>query len=207
MTLSFFRVFRVFRGPHVFKGREMLEGERIVLRHIKEDDIDTLFDLTRQYPDMDKLFPMSLLSELIVTKHFEHDDPAKESNACLLITDKTGDIIGSIAYFKEHPYAGDVELAYHIFRPAHRKKGFMSEALHLITAYLFETKNIPIIRINLEKGNTGSRKTAEKCGFTFDGAIKNPPRSGDALLDIETFSLLREKWKNFLGKKSLKKKV
>ena len=78
----------------------MLEGDRIVLRTIKKDDIDTIFDLTRQYPDIDKLFPMSLLSELIVTKHFEPGDPGKESNACLLITLKPGDIIGSIAYFK-----------------------------------------------------------------------------------------------------------
>lgn len=172
----------------------MLEGERIVLRNIKKDDIDTIFDLTRQYPDMDKLFPMSLLSELILTKHFEPGDPAKEPNACLLIIDKQGNIIGSIAYFKGDRDVEGVELAYHIFRPALRGKGFMSEALRLITAYLFDTKNISRIQINLKKGNTGSRKVAEKCGFTFDGTMRKAPRSGDTPVDIEMFSLRRKEW-------------
>lgn len=193
----------------------MLEGERIVLRHIKKEDIDTLFDLTRQYPDMDKLFPMTLLSELIVSKHFDPGDtgePAAPGNgppeACLLITDKTGTIIGSIAYFKGQRYTGGVELAYHIFRPAHRGKGYMSEALGLITDYLFETHDIPHIQINLKKGNIASRKTAEKCGFTFDGVLRMDPRSGEGVeigeipVDIEMFSLLWEEWK-----KSLKKKI
>lgn len=192
----------------------MPAGDRIVLRAIKKDDIDTLFDLTRQYPDIDKHFPMSLLSELIVSKHFEPGDPGNESNACLLICLKPGDIIGSIAYFNVgrnpkpfarqppfpcsnvirngHRYVEGVELAYHIFRPAHRGKGYMSEALGLMTAFLFETKNIPRIQINLEKGNIGSRKVAEKCGFTFDGTIRKAPRPGETLVDIEMFSLLRE---------------
>jgi len=173
----------------------MLEGERIVLRHIKKDDIDTLFDLTRQYPDMDKSFPMSLLSELIVTKHFDPGAAGGDSpGQCLLITDKPGNIIGSIAYFTPLPDPGGVELAYHIFRPAHRGKGFMAEALRLLTAYLFDTENISRIQINLEKGNTGSRKVAEKCGFTFDGTMRKAPRAGDTPVDIEMFSLRREVW-------------
>ncbi|MCP5101992.1 MAG: GNAT family N-acetyltransferase, partial [bacterium] len=117
----------------------MLQGERIALRTITKDDIDTVFELTRQYPDMDDLFPMSLLSELIVRKHFEPGESPESAGEnpgrCLLITDKTGTIIGSIAYFKGPRYVAGLELAYHIFRPVNRGKGYMGEALRLLAAY------------------------------------------------------------------------
>ncbi len=175
--------------------RPMLEGERIVLRTIKTDDIDTIFELTRKYPDMGDIFPVSLLHELIVKKHFEPGDSSGEdSEACLLITDKSGTIMGSIAYIKGLRYVEGLELAYHIFRPIHRGKGYMSEALQVLMAYLFVVKKIPRLQINLEKGNTGSRKVAEKCGFTYDGTMRKALLSKGKWKDIEMFSLLREEW-------------
>lgn len=175
----------------------MLEGERIVLRTIKKDDIDTIFDLTRKYPDMGDIFPVSLLHELIVKKHFEPgDSPGEDPEGCLLIIDKSDAVIGSIAYFKGLRYVEGLELAYHIFRPVHRGKGAMSEALRLLVAHLFETKKIPRLQINLKKGNNSSRKVAEKCGFTYDGTMRKALLSGDKWEDIEMFSLLREEWEN-----------
>jgi RimJ/RimL family protein N-acetyltransferase len=175
--------------------RPMLEGERIVLRTIKTDDIDTIFELTRKYPDMGDIFPVSLLHELIVEKHFEPGDSSGEdSEACLLITDKSGTIMGSIAYMKGLRYIEGLELAYHIFRPIYRAKGYMSEALQVLMNYLFVVKKIPRLQINLEKGNTGSRKVAEKCGFTYDGAMRKALLSKGKWKDIEMFSLLREEW-------------
>jgi len=175
----------------------MLEGERIILRTIKADDIDTIFELTHTYPDMGDIFPVSLLHELIVKKHFDSGDtPGEDSEACLLITDKSGAIMGSIAYMKGLRYVEGLELAYHIFRPVHRGKGYMSEALRVLMNHLFTEKKIPRLQINLEKGNTGSRKVAEKCGFTYDGTMKKALLSKGKWKDIEMFSLLKEEWEN-----------
>lgn len=170
------------------------EGERVVLKNIEKDDIDIFFDLARQFPDMDKLFPMSLISELVIRKHFESgDSPEDAPEACLLITDKEGNMIGCIAYFNgERCDMESPELAYHIFRPVHRGKGYMTEALRLLTAYLTETRNFPHLRINILKGNTASRKVAEKCGFTFDGTVRRAPFPGDNPEEIEMFSSGKE---------------
>ena len=179
------------------KRRPMLKGKRIVLRPIKTDDIDTIFELTRKYPDIGDIFPVSLLHELIVKKHFDPgDSPGEDAEACLLITGKSGTIMGSIAYMKGLRYVEGLELAYHIFRPAHRGKGYMSEALQVLMTHLFVVKKIPRLQINLEKGNTGSRKAAEKCGFTYDGTMRNALLSKGKWKDIEMFSLLREEWEN-----------
>lgn len=175
----------------------MLEGERIVLRPIKKDDIDTIFDLTRKYPDMGDIFPVTLLHELIVKKHFEPgDSPGEDPEGCLLIIDKSDAVLGSIAYFKGLCYVEGLELAYHIFRPVHRGKGTMSEALRLLVAHLFEIKKVPRLQINLKKGDFSSRKVAEKCGFNYDGTMRKALLSKGKWKDIEMFSLVREEWEN-----------
>jgi ribosomal-protein-alanine N-acetyltransferase len=172
----------------------LLEGERIVLKNIEKDDIDRIFDLVRKYPDIDKFFPMSLISEMVIKTHFEAGDSTGNINdICLLISDKQGNIIGSIAYFKGWQCdKNSQELAYHIFRPVHRGKGYMTEALCLLTTYLFETVKIPRLQINIIKGNITSRKVAEKCGFTFDGTVRRAPQPGEKPEVIEMFSLVRE---------------
>ena len=175
----------------------LLEGERIVLKNIEKDDIDRVFDLVRQYPDIDKLFPMSLISEMVIKTHFDAGDFTENNNdVCLLISDKQGNIIGSIAYFKgKQCDKNSLELAYHIFRPVHRGKGYMTETLCLLTTYLFETVKIPRLQINIIKGNISSRKVAEKCGFTFDGTVHLSPQPGDKPEEVEMFSLLRDEYR------------
>ena len=185
----------------------VIESKHIILRPIRAGDLDTIIELTRQYPDMDDHFPMSLLTELIVKKHFEPDGPvdpvdpvepvnpgsgqageeaASIENGCFLITDKAGEILGCIAYFKipQHEHEPGLELAYHIFRPAHRGKGIMSEALRLTAVYLFETGNVPRLQIRIVQDNHDSRRVAEACGFAHEGQAEG----------IDTFTLLREQW-------------
>jgi RimJ/RimL family protein N-acetyltransferase len=170
----------------------MLEGEHIILRKIKKNDVDTIFELTHKYRDMPDTFPQSLLHELIYVKHFGYGHTDENSEECLLITDKKDNIMGCIACFKGLRYVEGLELTYHIFRPVHRGKGYAKEALELMIKYLLETKKIPRLQINTESDNTPGRKTAEACGFTYEGTMKKAILTNDGKWkDLAMFSLFR----------------
>lgn len=174
---------------------EKLEGQRIIMRPLKTDDLDAVFRLMHEYPDIDEMFPLTLVSELIIKRHFEMEDtPASDTESCLLILDKEGNILGNIAVFKGARYVEGFEVGFHIFRPALRGKGYMTEALQVLMNYLFTKKRVLRLQLNVHKGNIGSRRVAEKCGFTYDGIMRSAILSGDQWFDLEMFSLLREEW-------------
>ncbi|MCP4217650.1 MAG: GNAT family N-acetyltransferase [bacterium] len=179
----------------------MLVGKHIELRSIRRDDLDTVIDLINECPDMDGAFPISFLTPLIEKKYFDLEvAPGEGAEDCLLITCKAeqcgepGSIIGCIAYFKGIRYVEGWELTYHIFRPTHRGKGYASEALRLICRFLFTVSNTPRLQVNLDKVNTGSRKVAEKCGFTYEGTLRQAVLINGRPEDLEMFSMLRKEF-------------
>ncbi len=169
------------------------------MRPVGKDDIDTIIKLTKEHPDMDKSFPLALLMPLVERKYFDVSVRADESQeACYLITAVEGEwpqsLLGSIAYFKNFRYVEGYEVAYHIFRPGQRGKGYGTRALTMVMDHLFGHKQCPRLQLNMEKDNAGSRKVAEKCGFKFEGTMRKAVRSDDILKDINLYSLLREEW-------------
>ncbi len=52
-------------------------------------------------------------------------------------------------------------------------KGFMTEAVHTITQFAFETLKAKRVEIRCDSRNTRSRKVAERSGFTLEGILKN----------------------------------
>ncbi len=190
----------MLRGNAGIKEFCMLKGERIILRPVNEADLDSLFELTRQYPDMGSHFSFSLLSQLVEKNYFEPQDPSPETpEGSLMITDLSGGLLGSIAYFKGLRYARGYELAFHIFRTRHRGKGYMTEALHLLVDYLFGVKKTPRLQLNFEKENGATQKVAEKCGFTYEGTMRQAVLTGEDergdVQDLVLYSLLRREWK------------
>ena len=84
------------------------------------------------------------------------------------------------------------EVGYAIYRPADRGKGYMTEALHIFAAYLFEVKEIPRLELAILPGNDASRRVAEKCGFKLDGVMRKQYFCQGQYHDLQVWSLLRE---------------
>lgn len=102
------------------------------------------------------------------------------------------DYIGELLYFKGLDYQDGVEIGYEIFDASHYGKGYMTEALSLFCAWMFAVRPINRVQVNLMKGNTGSRRVAEKCGFVHEGTMRAATFHRGKYHDLELFSLLRE---------------
>ena len=170
----------------------MLVGGKVVLRTVKASDLNTLFELTADVRDVGEHWPLQLSSEHLSRKRFDQSGWWDGDLRVLLITDRDDRILGQIVIFKAAVYQNAYEFGYRIFRPEDRGKGYMTEAVTLAAAFLFETERIDRIQATALPGNTGSQRVLEKCGFALEGTMRRAMFHRGRSEDLRLYALLRE---------------
>ena len=179
----------------------MLSGKKINLRLFRDEaDVRAVYDayneLAERAPtDHTKIYPIEKRIE-----KFRETGFWTSAQGQFIITIKadeivdatrTSEIVGTISFVRTTDF--ELEIGYRICRHKHRRKGFMSEALCLFSAYLFETfPHITRLAIKTAVNNVGSRKLAEKCGFTQEGVLRKAYFYRGEICDFVIYSLLRE---------------
>lgn len=151
----------------------MISGKLITLRLMKEADIEEFVELTNDTAHTGDCFPYVIRTISDTKKIFNDNGFFSKDGGRLLIVDKEDEIIGAISYFKNAAYVNGYEIGYQIFRSENRGKGYVSEALKLFSAFLFEHFSINRLQICMEKDNMASEAVAKKCGFTYEGIMRD----------------------------------
>ncbi|SDF42008.1 GNAT family N-acetyltransferase [Sporomusa acidovorans] len=171
----------------------MLQGKKVCLRTVRESDLDLIYRLMTDVSQKGEYWLIDIPAEPafrrgFIERGFWHDNFGR-----LLIVDRqAGRVVGEIIYFRNADYRAGYEIGYQIFRREDRGKGYMSEALTLFSAFLFESKPIPRLQLTLVVGNESSRKVAEKCGYHYEGTLRKAAFLAGKYVDLELFGLLRE---------------
>jgi len=172
--------------------KTMIKGKLINLRTMRQGDIDEIFCLTSDISQRGEYWNVSLSSEPMFKKRFQETGCWNDDFGTLVITNKSDRLIGEITYFKGVWYLPGYEIGYRIYRDEDKGKGYTTEALKIFSAYLFESKPIKRLEIQLSKENIPSRKVAEKSGFKYEGLKRQAVFTNGKYEDIELLSLLRE---------------
>ena len=175
----------------------MISGKLINLRVAKQSDLDELIPLISDTVEKGEFLNPNMVNEVMYKKRYQETGFWNEEFGMLIITDKDGRLLGDISYFKGVAYLPGFEIGYSIHRRADRGKGYTSEALKLFSAYLFEINNINRLEVHADKGNIGSRKVAEKCGFTYEGMKREAVFSRGEYCDLAIYSMLRHECPSF----------
>jgi RimJ/RimL family protein N-acetyltransferase len=169
----------------------MLKGRKVILRLFTEEDLEELFALDSEIAARGEYFPIALHTLSDMRKQFRETGWWQEDQGRMVIARGDDEMVGAIVFFRPSPMLAGYEVGYAIFRPEDRGKGYMTEALRIFSAYLFELKPIPRLQLGLFSGNAASRKVAEKCGYQYEGTQRQAGFLRGAYRDRETFSLLR----------------
>lgn len=167
----------------------MIRGENIILRSVREADLETLFELWSDIENRGDYYPIDIPSQVNFKKQFHEHGLMEDQRGTFLIW-QNEQIIGSIAFFKASYFDG-LEIGYILFDRNSRNKGAMSESLRLLVKYLFSTKKINRIQLTAFPDNLASKKVAEKCGFTCEGVLRGAIFHKGKSHDLEMYSLLR----------------
>lgn len=153
---------------------KILETERLFLRRLILDDLDSLFKLYSD-PEIRKYFPEGVLNyeetkeelEWHMNGHPHHP----ELGLWATVHKETGKFIGRCGLL---PWTLDgqdeVEIAY-LLDKAYWKQGLATEAAQGILRYGFEQLNLSRLICMIDPGNIASQRVAERIGMTFEKKV------------------------------------
>jgi RimJ/RimL family protein N-acetyltransferase len=170
----------------------MLKGKTVILRPIRESDLDKLYAYYIDIDNRGDFFPRGIRSQTAFKKQFHEDGFWTREEGMLLITDDADEILGHIEFFKTVNYLDEYELSYILYRPDRRRQGAMSEAVNLFVRYLFETKKINRIRLVIHTDNAASRRVAEKCNFRHEGTARGAWYNKGKHQNVEIYAILHD---------------
>ncbi|MFZ5352100.1 MAG: GNAT family N-acetyltransferase [Bacillota bacterium] len=170
----------------------MLKGKKVILRTIRESDLDEFFSLDTDISERGEYDAYFIHSEPRFKSDFRETGFWKEDFGTMLVTSIDGRTLGIISYFKGLKYAEGFEIGYKIFKREDRGKGYMTEALKLFTSFMFANRPIARMSVNMLTENIASRKLAEKCGYKHEGIMRKAVFCRGRYYDLNLMSILRE---------------
>jgi [ribosomal protein S5]-alanine N-acetyltransferase len=171
----------------------MLHGDLLRLRPVQERDLDTLYSRLNDLEQRGSYFPLGLHSEPKFRRDFEKDG-FWTTDEGMLIIDANDEIAGEIEFFPITHYLVGYELSYLIFGEEHSGKGYATEAVELLTEYLFARLRINRLQLNIHPNNQASRRVATKAGYVLEGVMRGCWFHGGEYQDLEIWSILRDEF-------------
>jgi RimJ/RimL family protein N-acetyltransferase len=170
----------------------MLKGKSIILRPVRETDIDQLHAFHLDIDNRGNYFPRGVLSQSAFRKEFAETGFWSKEDGMLVMVSQQDEILGHIEFFKTVNYLDEFELSYVVYAAEQRGKGVATEAINLLVRYLFETKRMNRIRLVIHPENGASRRLAEKCGFRHEGTARGAWYNKGKHQDVEIYAILHD---------------
>ena len=174
----------------------MLEGKTVNLRVAEKEDVPLL----QQWLN-DARFIGTFMSYPVQASKKELESQVSEHRLYgnewvdLIVEKKDGTKIGEVVHFISAPNFGWVEIGYAII-PEERHKGYGTEAVQILTDYLFLSRDIERIQATIDENNLASKRVLEKNGFEEEGKLRKALWNGAGRwTDGSIYGIIGEEWK------------
>jgi RimJ/RimL family protein N-acetyltransferase len=152
-----------------------LRSDRIVLRPFTDGEFDLLWrEETKDRGDFDQPWPTDdEKARERVRARVARSGTWREGKVLDLAVEAGGALIGDVQVRHSELMAppGLFELGIGLFAER-RGKGYGTEAVTLITRYLFEEEHASRVQLGTDVENASMRRAAEKAGFRFEGVMR-----------------------------------
>jgi ribosomal-protein-alanine N-acetyltransferase len=81
-----------------------------------------------------------------------------------------------------------------------RGKGYVSEAIKLLLNLAFRILKLQRVQASTLLGNKASQLLLEKCGFKFEGILRQYFSHSKSFKDVRMYSILKNEFKRFSGR-------
>ncbi|AST90448.1 GNAT family N-acetyltransferase [Sutcliffiella cohnii] len=181
-------------------------GEKIILRSVQKEDIQTLWKLRygEEDPEFKKwdapYFPLVRVEyEDFYNRMIGQLESGYDSE---MIIEVDGKIIGTVVYYWEHEPSRWMEVGIIIYLPDYWNGGYGTEAIKLWVTHLF--KQFPIlVRLGYTtwSGNHRMVSVGKKLGMIEEARIRKARIVNDEYYDSVKLGVLREEWQTLHGER------
>jgi RimJ/RimL family protein N-acetyltransferase len=173
-------------------GPSLLSGGRVHLRPMFESDIEEVYRRHLDVASRGKYFPLTVRSrtslEAMVAKDGRWGD-----DAGLMMVVQNGDeaLVGYVGFERIVGDVDEINLGYFTY-PEFRGQGYASEATRLFVEYLFAMRrDMNRAALYIHPDNANSIHLAERCGFSYEGRIREGWFNLGQWHDLIVYGLLR----------------
>ena len=180
----------------------VISTSRLLLKGISPQVIHEVF-ATRDEAEVKSFFGVDDKGyEYFKDMHEKGMETHRYSLFFFLLTDKaTHQTIGECGFHTWNQAHRRAELYYLLRADAHKRKGFMTEALEAVLRYGFTHMNLHRVEALVANWNTPSVKLLERFGFTFEGTMREDYLVDGKLENSDCYSLLEQEWET--GKREM----
>ena len=178
-------------------GTKIIETERLVLRRFEYADNDAMLKNWVADEKIQSLYSEPVYSTKAEVKglldkyigSYEREDYYRWA----VIEKASGECIGQIAYFLVDSKNHFAEIEYCIGSDF-QCKGYATEATKAVIAYGFNEINLHKVQICTKTINAPSKRVIEKCGFTYEGTLRDYFYMNGEYVGRLYFSILRSEY-------------
>jgi [ribosomal protein S5]-alanine N-acetyltransferase len=173
-----------------------IEGERVCLRWLNDDDVNALFSIfsdpkVMQYWSSLPLEDTKAAQELLAVIRDGFQRKTLFQWGISLYRDNT--VIGTCTLYHIDTRNRRAEIGYAL-GSKYWKNGFMQEALRLLIDYCFNSLNFHRLEADIDPLNAASIKLVERLGFQKEGYLRERWLVGGNAQDSLIYGLLKNDW-------------
>ncbi|MDG5856927.1 GNAT family N-acetyltransferase [Clostridium beijerinckii] len=178
-------------------GTAQIETERLILRKFEYTDDENMLKYWISDPEVQSLYSEPVYStkeevKELLEKYISSYDKSDYYRWAVILKE-TNECIGQISYFLVDNNNNFAEIEYCI-GSLFQRKGFATEATKAIIKYGFDKMNLHKVQICHKSINMPSRKVIEKCGFVYEGTLRDFFYENGEYIDRLYYSILKDEF-------------
>ena len=178
------------------KTLPIITTERVVLRWVSENDIDSLYEVFSD-PQVMRYWATPPYTTREAAVELQREIASGNENETMikwgLALRDSDRLIGTTTLFNLNLDNGRAEIGYALGR-AHWGKGYMNEALQGLLTHAFEVMQLRRLEADVDPRNAGSIRTLERLGFQKEGFLRERWHVNGEIQDALFYGLLRREW-------------
>jgi RimJ/RimL family protein N-acetyltransferase len=180
-----------------------LEGGKVILRDVTEEDIKDIYYWTYESSDREHLHwnapyqkrPYIPFEEFLETNWgYRLNEVEKDTFRSSLMIEVNKQLIGMVSWYWVDESTNWLENGISIFNKHYWSGGYGTNAFQLWTDYIFEQSNVVRVGISTWSGNIRMIKLAKKIGMIEEGRIRKARIVNGEFFDSVKMGILREEW-------------
>ena len=178
----------------------ILEDERVLLRPLKETDLEIFMPFALNEPDTWKYSNISAKGKEGMEKYVQAAIAAKAegSQYPFIVYDKqTGEYAGSTRFYDIQPALETLQLGYTWYGEKFRGTGLNKHCKFLLLQLAFETLDAERVEFRADARNERSIAAMKSIGCKVEGILRsNMPLEDGGRRDSIVLSILKDEWEN-----------